>query len=100
MTLQRLRPDLCLVKLAPGGDPVTAGGLLTAPAFTPPACAGKVVQVGAAVADVAVGDIVAFAPSVGDPLDGLFPTPHLLISIRDIDAIIPRRDTAPSHEAV
>jgi len=87
----RILRDLVLVKLAPGsGNPVTAGGILTAPGFTSPTCCGKVVQVGTRVQDVAVGDFVAFGPSAGDPLDGMFPTPHLLISVRDIDAVIQR----------
>lgn len=85
----KLRADLCLVKLAPVVDR-SAGGILLAPALAQPVCYGKVVATGRGVDDVTAGDIVAFGPSVGDPLEGLFPTPHLLVSIRDIDAVIQR----------
>lgn len=83
-----LRPDLVLVKLAPASEARTPSGLITAPAMDPAVCYGKVVQIGARVLDVAVGDIVTFGPTVGDPLDGMFPTPHLLISFTDIDAVL------------
>lgn len=94
----KLRPDLVLVKLAPA-DNMTASGLITAPALPPAICYGKVVDKGTRADDVELDDIVAFGPSAGDPLEGMFATPHLLVSVRDIDAIIPRRDLAASEDS-
>lgn len=67
----------CLIKLAPVPDR-TASGILLEPAFAPVVCYGKVVQIGPKVTDVKVGDVVAFPPSAGEPLDGFFPTPHII----------------------
>lgn len=84
-----LRPDLCLVKLAPKvEDRRTAGGIILEPAVTPAVCYGKVVQAGARVSDVKVGDVVLFAPSSGEPVEGLFPTPHLFIPESSISAVL------------
>ena len=85
MTLQ-LRPDLVLVKLAPVMP--SASGLMLAPSMVQPVCVGKAVQVGARVSDVQVGDVITFESSAGEPLEGLFPTPHLLIAERHITAVI------------
>lgn len=82
-----LRPDLCLIKLAPSSMP-TAAGLILAPAMPAPVCYGKVVQIGSGVSDVTVGDIVAFSSRVGDPLDEGFTTPHLLVSEAHIDFVV------------
>ena len=83
-----LRPDLCLVKLAPIVN-VTSGGLVhLAPALRTAVCYGKVVQAGSDVAEVAVGDVVAFSSRVGDPIDDGFATPHILVSEDHIDFVI------------
>jgi hypothetical protein len=82
----RLRRDLVLVKLAPVAERVN--GLILEPALPAPICYGKVVDRGSTVRDVKIGDIVTFGPSVGDPLDGMYPTPHLLVSEQDIDAVL------------
>lgn len=85
MTLT-LRPDLCLIKLAPSKP--TAAGLILAPAMPAPVCYGKVVQTGSDVADVAVGEVVAFSSRVGDPLDEGFATPHILVAEDHIDFVV------------
>jgi co-chaperonin GroES (HSP10) len=85
----RLRPDLCLVALAPAKQ-TTASGLITAHSLPPAVCYGKVRQTGEHVTDVAVGDLVVFTPSAGEPLDGYFATPHLLIPEAEISAVLER----------
>ena len=85
----RLRPDLVLVKLAPPPQR-NPKGLFLAHGLDPVVCFGKAVQIGAKVSDVVVGDVVIFPHTVGDPLDGMFPTPHLLIPESDISAVIER----------
>lgn len=87
----RPRADLCLVALAPPTAQTTSG-LITAPAFTPAICYGKVRQTGPNVREVAVGHLVLFPPSVGEPVDGLFATPHLLIREAEISAVL-EKDT-------
>lgn len=82
-----LRPDLCLVKLAPPAE-TAPSGLILAHALTPAVCYGKVVQVGSKVRDVAAGSFIAFPPTAGEPMEGMFPTPHLLIPEREISAVI------------
>lgn len=83
----RILGGRCLIKLAPVRDR-TASGLFLEPALTPPVCYGKVVQIGPKVTDVKVGDIVAFPPSVGEPLDGFFPTPHVIADEANLRARI------------
>lgn len=85
----RLRRDLVLVKLAPPIER-TVSGLILEPAMTPPVCYGKVVDVGRSVQDVQAGDIVAFPPSAGDALGDLFPVPHIVIPITEIDLVMER----------
>ena len=82
----RLRPDLVLVKLAPPAEQ-TRDGILTPHSLPPTTAYGKAVQVGSKVRDVEVGDLVCFSPRDGDPIDG-FPTPHLLVSERQIAGVI------------
>lgn len=92
----RLRRDLCLVKLAPGTTHSPAG-LILSPALPPPICYGKVVQIGRDVPRYGVheGDVVAFGPTAqGDLVDGMFPTPHILIPVTALDAVIQKRDVA------
>lgn len=102
--VMRLRADLCLVKLAPvmslstiihtspeaemfdEGDTAV---VLVRQSDQP--VHGKVVQVGEKVRDVAVGDVVMFSPEVGIPCDGMFATPHLMIPVTQIDAVVPPR---------
>jgi hypothetical protein len=87
----KLRPDLCLVKLAP--PTIHGSGLVLATAFTPAICYGKVMDRGADVYDVQPGDVVAFNPAYGEPIhDPYFTVPHLLIAEDAIDAVIPKRD--------
>lgn len=85
----RILGDRLLVKLAPRvEDRQTAAGIILEPAMTPAVCYGKVVQVGPQVRDIAEGAVVTFGPSVGEPLDGYFPTPHILIRERDVDTTV------------
>lgn len=87
----KLRPDLVLVKLAP--IPRAPNGIILAPSLTPVPCLGKAVQVGTAVSDVQVGDVVIVPPSAGDPIDeGYFTTPHLLVRESDIAAVLERQE--------
>jgi co-chaperonin GroES (HSP10) len=90
-----LRRDLCLVKLAPGADR-TPSGVLLAHTVTPTVCYGKVVNIGRDVEayGVSLGDVVAFGPTQGESVDGMFPTPHILIPVTAIDAVIPKKDVA------
>jgi hypothetical protein len=91
-----LRPDLCLVKLAPQ-TVATESGIILAPVIAGPICYGKVVQTGEDVYDVAIGDVVAFNAAHGDPVhDPFFVLPHLLIAEEFIDAVIPKRDAQES----
>jgi hypothetical protein len=78
----------CLVKLAPTAP--RASGLIEAPAMTPVPCIGKVVQVGPLCRDVQAGDLVLIPPSAGDPLSGMFPTPHLMVNEADILGVCER----------
>lgn len=88
MTLLR---DLVLVKLAP--VPPRQSGLIEAHALTPVPTFGKVVQIGPDVADVAVGDCVAFSPTKGDLIQ-IGALNHLMIPEADLDAVIERKDVA------
>lgn len=91
MTL-RLLKDRLLVKLAPTVEQTpTEAGILLEPAITPAVCRGIVVQTGPAVREIAVGQCVFFAPSVGDPVDGLFPTPHLILREPEVVGVLPKR---------
>jgi hypothetical protein len=89
--IQRLRADLCLVKLAPPAV-VNHGGIIEAAAFMPPVCYGKVVQAGEKVAahGVHVGQIVGFDRAAGEPLGDLFPTPHLMIPVTQLAIVVER----------
>jgi co-chaperonin GroES (HSP10) len=78
-------PGRVLVKLRP--TPKTPEGLILAPGLPPAECVGKVVQVGAGVYDVEVGDFVLFPSTVGEAVD-VFPTPHLVISEAQILGVI------------
>lgn len=91
----KLRANYCLVKLAPVPD-TSASGLLLAPALAPTISYGKVMQTAPDVDryGITVGDVVAFAPSQGELLDGMFPTPHILIPATSIDAVIEKRTHA------
>lgn len=92
MTLKLLR-DLVLVKLAPTIEQrPTASGIILEAAITPTPTYGKVMQIGPRVSNVTVGDVVSFQPSVGDPLDGLFPTPHLIVAERQIDLVVSKKE--------
>lgn len=89
MTL-RLTHDRVLIVLPPATpDAVTPSGLVTAPALPPPVTHGKVWKAGPDVRDVAPGDMVAFPPTAGDPVD-IRGHACLVIRERDIVAIIER----------
>jgi co-chaperonin GroES (HSP10) len=83
-----LRPDTVLIKLAPPAQ-MSEGGIILEPALPPPTTYGKVVQAGAKVRDVEVGQIVGFPPSVGDPVD-VGCLPHLFVRERDIAFVLER----------
>lgn len=72
-------------------EQANVAGLFEAHAFTPPPTCGRVAKIGPLVADVQVGDMVAFGPDVGDPL---FIGGHHCLFLREpaIDAIIPKRE--------
>lgn len=80
----------CLVKLAPTAP--RPSGLIEAPAIEPMPCLGKVVQIGPACTEVQPGDLVLIPPSAGDPLDGLFATPHLMVHEADILGVYERTE--------
>jgi len=87
MVTLTLRPDLCLIKLAPTVTR-SAAGVILAPAMPTAVCYGKVVQTGSGVEDVAVGDVVAFSSRVGDPIEEGFATPHILVPEHHIDFVV------------
>lgn len=64
----RLLGDRCLVLLAPVAS-TSKSGVVLEPAITPVVCYGRVLRAGPECVDVSQGDLVAFPPSVGDPLD-------------------------------
>lgn len=90
----RLRPDLVLVKLAPAPT-LSAAGLVLSAVRPGPVCYGRAVQVGERVRDVRIGDVVTFESTAGDPLDGWFLTPHLLIAEQHITAILEPTKVSP-----
>jgi hypothetical protein len=106
--MMRLRKDLCLVKLAPVMSQSSV--ILTAPDAvmqdegetavglrwqSEHPIHGKVVQIADGVRVVAVGQVVLFHPEApAHPCDGMFPTPHVIISAQHLDAEIPRREGA------
>ena len=89
MTIRLLR-DLVLVKLAPPAAQ-SYSGLHLAEALPPAQSYGKVMQIGPRVTAVNVGDVVAFAPSVGDDMDGYFATPHLMVPESQLDVVVQTR---------
>jgi co-chaperonin GroES (HSP10) len=82
----RLLRDNVLVKLAP--PPVSQGGILLAPSLEAPVTRGKVMQTGPACTLIRPEQFVAFDPSSGDLVDGLFATPHIIIAERHLAAVI------------
>lgn len=79
-------------------EKTNAAGLFVSHALTPAVTYGKVYKVGPKVADVRVGDVVAFPPTAGDPMDiGAYQC--LFLRETEIVARIPRHDVAEAKTA-
>lgn len=64
----KLCNDVVLVLLS-DVEPISAGGLILAPSFTPIPTTGRVVRIGPKVREIKPGDFVAFPPTVGEDYD-------------------------------
>lgn len=97
-----IRPikDRLLILLAPSPEErTTAAGLFAAAALPPPTTYGRVIRKGDRCRDVAVGDLVAFPPTVGDDIT-IGDYACLFVRESEIAAIIPKRNLPVEMESV
>ena len=84
----RMMNDTILVLLRPTPE-VQGHGLIEAPRFTPVPTSGLVRKVGPKVHDVRIGDVIAFPPTAGDPIE-LSGHMHLIVREPEVTAVVER----------